>query len=169
MDEHYEHYKKKTNIPYDFSILEDEDKFDPEVWGPHYWIFLHTVSYTYPLHPTAVTKRKYYDLINNFSLFIPNQKIGNDFNKLLDNFPVTPYLVNRDSFIRWVHFIHNRINRILDKEEITLYEALDTYKALYKPKQVKLSERYNLHKDYIIGGITLVCFIFIIYVYNKYE
>jgi hypothetical protein len=165
MDDHYNEYIKNTHIPSDFSILE-EDKFDPAVWGPHYWFFLHTVSHTYPLYPNSVTKRKYYDLIQNMALFIPNEKIGNDYNKLLDNYPVTPYLANRDSFIRWVHFIHNRINKLLDKEEITLFEALDNYRSLYKSKQVKLSEKYNIRKEYILGSFTIICIIFIIYLYN---
>ena len=70
MDEYYDDYKRKTYIPSDFSILEEE-KFDPEVWGPHYWFFLHTVSHTYPLHPNSVTKRKYYDLIKKPAITIP--------------------------------------------------------------------------------------------------
>lgn len=165
MDDYYNENIRKTHIPSDFSILEEE-KFRPEVWGPHYWFFLHTVSHTYPLHPNSVTKRKYYDLIQNMALFIPNEKIGNDYNKLLDNYPVTPYLANRDSFIRWVHFIHNRMNKILDKEEITLFESLDNYRSLYKSKQVKLSEKYNIRKEYILGGFTVICIILIIYLYN---
>lgn len=165
MDEHYNAYIKNTEIPSDFSILEHE-KFDPIVWGPHYWFFLHTISYTYPLYPNEVTKRKYYDLIQNMPLFIPNAKIGNTFSQILDNFPVEPYLVNRDSFIRWMHFIHNRINRLLDKEEITLYESFDDYKSLYKPKPVKLSERYHIRKEYIIGAFTILCCILIVYFYN---
>ena len=35
--------------------------FDPEIWGPHYWFFLHTVSESYPLTPNETTKKKYYD------------------------------------------------------------------------------------------------------------
>ena len=31
--------------------------FEPEIWGPHYWFFLHTVAESYPLHPTSVTKK----------------------------------------------------------------------------------------------------------------
>ena len=165
MDEQYDSYTKNTNLPSDFSVLEHE-KFDPSVWGPHYWFFLHTVSHTYPLYPTEVTKRKYYDLIQNMPLFIPNEKIGNDFSKLLDNYPITPYLVNRDSFIRWIHFIHNRINRKLDKEELTLFEALDDYRALYKPRPLKISEKLNIQKEYIIGFFTVLCIILIIYLYK---
>jgi hypothetical protein len=164
MEEQHEDYIKRTTIPATFTML-DSEKFAPEVWGPHYWFFLQTIAHTYPLTPNAVTKRKYYDLIQNMPLFIPNPEIGDNFIALLDRYPITPYLDNRDSLIRWIHFIHNRINRILGKEEITLFEALDDYKASYRPKQVKLSERFHLRKEYVIAFFTVLCFIFIILIY----
>ena len=165
MDDLYDQNKLHTYLPEDFSIL-NKEKFNPEVWGPHYWFFLHTVALTYPIYPNPTTKRKYYDLITNLPLFIPNERIGNIFSKLLDNYPITPYLDYKDSFVRWMHFIHNRINRILGKEELTLYEALDDYKEKYKPKQIKLSEKLRLKKEYIIGGFTFFIIILIMYLYN---
>ena len=44
---------------------------DPNIWGPHYWFFLHTIAMSYPIHPNAVTKKKYYDFVQNIPLFIP--------------------------------------------------------------------------------------------------
>jgi hypothetical protein len=44
---------------------------DPKVWGPHYWFFLHTLAMTYPHHPNAVTKKKYYEFVQNLPLFLP--------------------------------------------------------------------------------------------------
>jgi len=41
--------------------------FEPDVWGPHYWFFLHTIAHSYPESPNAVTKRKYYDLIQKYA------------------------------------------------------------------------------------------------------
>ena len=164
MDEKHEDYVNRTKIPESFTMM-DSENFEPEIWGPHYWFFLHTVAQTYPETPNSVTKRKYYDFIQNLPLFIPNPEIGNYFISLLDRYPITPYLDNRDSFIRWMHFIHNRINRILGKEEITLFESLDDYKSLYKPKPIKISERFNIRKEYVIGFITIICFIFIILLY----
>lgn len=164
MEDQHEDYIKRTTIPASFTML-DSAKFAPEVWGPYYWFFLQTIAHTYPLTPNSVTKRKYYDLIQNLPLFIPNSEIGNRFISLLDRYPVSPYLDNRDSFIRWIHFIHNRINRLLGKEELTLFEALDEYKALYRPKQIQLSQRYNLRKEYVIAFFTVVCFIFILMLY----
>ena len=113
--------------------------FDPNVWGPHYWFFLHTIGYSYPELPNEVTKRKYYDLITNMPLFIPDSDIGDKFSRMIDRYPVTPYLDNRDSFVRWVHFVHNKINVQLGKEELSLPMALEKYRAEYKPRPFVLS------------------------------
>ena len=140
--------------------------FDPDVWGPHYWFFLHTVAESYPKHPNDVTKRKYYDFIQNMPLFIPIEEMGNKFSEMLDRYPVSPYLDNRDSFVRWVHFIHNKFNVLLGKREITLPQALDNYRNEYKPKPVYLSEKLNLKKHYIHLAVILAC-VFLIYVYYE--
>jgi hypothetical protein len=96
-------------------------------WGPHYWLFLHACAYNYPNNPNSITKRKYYDLIQNMPLFIPDEEMGNRFAALLDNYPVSPYLDCRESFIIWMHFIHNKINVILGKPTVSLYSSLDDY------------------------------------------
>ena len=121
--------------------------FNPDVWGPHYWFFLHTIAESYPKNPNDVTKRKYYDLIQNIPLFIPIQEMGNKFSEMLDKYPVSPYLDNRDSFVRWMHFIHNKFNVLLGKEEMSLPMALEKYRSEYKPKPVYISEKLNLKKQ----------------------
>ena len=87
-------------------------EFDPTVWGPHYWFFMHTIAHSYPTHPNEVTKRKYYDTIQNMPLFIPVADVGDRFSQLLDKYPVSPYLGSRESFVRWVHFIHNKLSYV---------------------------------------------------------
>ena len=140
--------------------------FEPEVWGPHYWFFLHTVSESYPLRPTSVTKKKYYDLLINFPLFIPNQDIGDKFSQLLDKYPMSPYLDSRESFVRWVHFIHNKLNIQLGKEELSMPISLENYRNLYKPKKILLRETI-LTRKHIIHFIFIVLLLFIIYLLYK--
>lgn len=140
--------------------------FNPEVWGPHYWFFLHTIAESYPKTPNEVTKKKYYDLIQNIPLFIPIEEMGNKFSEMLDKYPVSPYLDNRDSFVRWMHFIHNKFNVMLGKEEISLPTALDKYRNKYKPKPVYISEKLNLNKHYIHLALILIC-VFLIYIYYE--
>ena len=100
-------------------------------------------------------------LFRIYRFLIPNPEIGDKFSGLLDQFPVSPYLDSRDSFIRWVHFMHNKINKILEKPEISLFAALDNYRAKYRPKQIKMSERFHLKQEFIIAFFTVMCFILI--------
>jgi hypothetical protein len=141
-------------------------KYNPEVWGPHYWFFLHTIAYSYPLFPNTVTKRKYYDLIQNLPLFIPNTEIANNFSNMLDKYPVTPYLDNRDSFKKWMHFIHNKINVLLGKDEISFDKAEEIYEKSYLPKKLLLSEKFHLQKHHIYLIFTIISF-FLIYIFYK--
>jgi|TARA_B100000902_G_C27321589_1_gene925071 hypothetical protein len=142
------------------------NNFDPDVWGPHYWFFLHTIAESYPEHPNETIKRKYYDLIQNMPIFIPVIEIGNKFSNLLDKYPITPYLCSRESFVRWVHFIHNKINVLLNKKEISLPDALQKYRSNYKSKKVHLVEKINNKKHYIYAFLIILLILFI---YQYYE
>ena len=140
---------------------------DPKIWGPHYWFFLHTVAMTYPHHPNAVTKKKYYEFIQNLPLFIPVEEISKEFEKMIDKYPITPYLDNRDSFVRWVHFIHNKINEKLEKPQISLNDFFVKYYNEYKSQNEKLAEYYKLREKLVYGGILVSILGAIYYLYDK--
>ena len=83
----------------------------------------------------GLRKKKYYELIQNLPIFIPISPIGKNFIKLLDKYPVTPYLDKRKDFIRWVHFIFNHISEQLNEPKEDFYESLEKYYEQYKPKE----------------------------------
>lgn len=104
---------------------------EPTVWGCHFWFVLHTIAYTYPLSVTSITKKKYYDFIQNIPLFLPNEDIGDKFSELLNTYPVTPYLDCRESFMRWMNFIHNKINISLGKPKVPFQDSIEEYRNIY--------------------------------------
>ena len=140
---------------------------DPKIWGPHYWFFIHTAAMTYPIRPNAVTKKKYYEFIQNLPLFIPVESMSGEFSKLIDKYPVTPYLDNRESLIRWTHFIHNKINQKLEKPQISLSDFYIKYYEEYKSQNIKLVEYYKLREKAIFCGIVLTISGTIYYLYDK--
>ena len=144
-----------------------EKSFDPTVWGPHYWFFLMTLAVSYPLKANETTKKKYYDFITNLPLFIPHPQIGNNFSKLLDKYPVSPYLEGKDSFLKWVHFIHNKVNIEVGKDEQTLTESLDIYYELYKPKEIIMREQIKYRKKLLFGVIIITLIGGGYYLYKK--
>ena len=138
--------------------------YDSLVWGPHYWFVIHTITHSYQDIPNAMTKRKYYDFIQNLPFFIPNTEMGDRFSRMLDKYPVTPYLDNRASFIKWGFFIHNKINVMLGKEERTFEESEEAYMSHYKSKPIYLAEKLNIKKHYLYFAIIVMC-ILVIYIY----
>ena len=138
------------------------------VWGPHYWFVLQTISMTYPEHPNDITKKKYYQLIQNLPIFIPNKKIGKDFEKLLNEFPISPYLSSRLSFMKWVHFVHNKINKKIGKKEINFFKGLEKYYSHYIPEKTQKSLKYNKQRLYTSLFIGLCIIIYLSYKY-KYQ
>jgi len=140
---------------------------NPKVWGPHYWFVLHTIALTYPLKPNETVKKKYYDFIENLPIFIPIENIGNYFSELLDKYPVTPYLDSRESFIKWVYFIHNTINKSLGYEELTLSESLEKYYKNYENSEKEFKINNNRREQYIYFGILLILIVITISVYKK--
>ena len=135
---------------------------DAKVWGPHYWFFLHTIAMSYPHRPNTITKKKYYDFIQNIPMFIPTEQMATNFSKLLDEYPVTPYLDSRDAFIRWMHFIHNKINEQLEVPKISLSKFYKDYYEEYKPRDIKQREYYK-RKGQILYFVILLIIVGTIY------
>ena len=133
-----------------------------KIWGPYYWFVLMTIAVSYPPKPNNITKKKYYEFIHNFPLFIPDENISEKFAKLLDKYPVTPYLDSREMFTRWVHFIHNRINVILGKKQISLGNALKKYHDHFKENEEVVVHLFKWKKIYTYG-ITILFLIFLCY------
>ena len=140
---------------------------DPKVWGPHYWFFLHTVAMTYPHHPNAVTKKKYYEFIQNLPLFVPVEHISKELEQLIDQYPITPYLDNRDSFVRWMHFVHNKINEKLEKPVLSLNDFFVEYYNAYKSRDQQLAEYARLKSKLVYTVILAFLVGGGIYLYGK--
>jgi hypothetical protein len=141
---------------------------NPKVWGPHYWFTLHTIALTYPEKPNETVKKEYYDFIQNLPLFIPIENMGNFFSNLLDTYPVTPYLDSRESFIKWMYFIHNRVNKELDYKQLSLSESLEEYYKNYtRYNTTNKSNSIIIKKEYISFLIIIILFFLAIYYYKK--
>ena len=140
---------------------------DPSVWGPHYWFFLHTLAMTYPHRPNSVTKKKYYEFIQNLPLFLPVEQISGEFSKIIEKYPIMPYLDNRDSFVRWMHFIHNKINEKLEKPQISLNDFFVKYYDEYKTPDEKQSQYNKIKEKIVYFGIIIGISLAIYYLYDK--
>ena len=135
-----------------------EQTFTPDVWGPHYWFFLHTIAHSYPQSPSKTMKKKYYNLYQDFPLFIPSVAVGNQFAKMVDKYPVSPYLSSRTQLVRWTNFIHNKVNALLEKEQLSNASATESYwenYAVTAPIPKSNMSFYLLTAVILIGGLGM--------------
>tara|TARA_B110001454_G_scaffold218686_1_gene247450 strand:+ start:4800 stop:5231 length:432 start_codon:yes stop_codon:yes gene_type:complete len=137
------------------------------IWLPNLKFTLQTIAITYPAHPNDVSKRKYYDLIQNLPVFFPFDPIGKNFLSLLDKYPVTPYLSSRMSFMKWIHFIFNKIHEQLDQPIDEFYDSLEKYYDQYKPKEIRNREIIKTRKKYIQFATASIIILVIVYFYKK--
>ena len=140
---------------------------DATVWGPHYWFFLHTAAMTYPLTPNDGVKKKFYEFIQNMPLFIPDTAMANGFQRMIDTYPLTPYLDSRDSLVRWTHFIHNKMNKRLGQKQVSITKFYEEYHAQYKPRDVKYVEYAKTKRNVLYAAIVGALFCGIVYLNSR--
>ena len=140
---------------------------NPNIWLPNLKFTLQTIAITYPSHPNDVSKKKYYDLIQNLPVFFPFNPMGKNFLDLLDKYPVTPYLSSRMSFMKWIHFIFNKIHEQLDQPIDEFYDSLEKYYDQYKPKEIRNREIIKTRKKFIQFATASIIILVIVYFYKK--
>ena len=127
-----------------------EESFDPAIWGPHFWFFLHTIARSYPAAPSDTMRKKYYNFYQDLPVFLPVQSIGNSFAKLMDKYPVSPYLTSRVELIKWTNYIHNRVNATLLKEQVPFDDSTRLYWSAYAKGSPVQKKSSNLH--YVVAA-----------------
>lgn len=87
------------------------------VWGPSQWHFLHTMSFNYPVEPTAADKKNYKDYILSLRSILPCKYCRLNLTNNLKANPITSAdMKNRDSFSRYVYKLHETVNKMLKKK-----------------------------------------------------
>jgi hypothetical protein len=140
---------------------------EPKVWVPYYSFVLTTIAIEYPETANEITRKKYYELISNLPIFMPKGEISRAFIKMLDQYPVSPYLDTRHSFMKWTHFIQNKIYELCDLPEKTTAESMQEYYDLYKPKEVIMKEHYKKKEKYLFGVAIVLLILSGLYLYRK--
>ena len=143
------------------------ESLNPEIWGPHYWFFLRTIVLTYPKYPNSITKKKYYTFFQNLTLFIPNKEISNNYEKLLNIYPLNPYLNNRESLCKWLWFINNKINENLGKPQVSIDNFYINYYNLYITNN-KLNDKIFKTYKKIFYFILILSFIGLSYYFLNF-
>jgi hypothetical protein len=132
---------------------------NPKFWGPHGWIFLHTVTMNYPKEPTNEDKTLYRNFFSSLKRVLPCEKCAHHYKQHIVDEPIDPALDSRDSLVRWLIKIHNKVNEDLGYPHYTYEQVIEEYK--YKIMNMDRDE--TLIYKVIIGALIM----FILYKHFK--
>jgi hypothetical protein len=114
-----------TPTPYEEKDYDSNDGMLTTVWGPGIWHYLHTMSFNYPVNPTASDKRHYRDFVLELQYVLPCGKCRKN---LIKNFKKRPLNISdmksRETFSRYIYELHETVNRMLGKKSGLTYDKV---------------------------------------------
>lgn len=113
---------------------------EPHIWGKHAWIFLHSVTMTYPDDPSNEDKKIYKNFFESLDKILPCIICRVNYKKHINNVPIDNFLHSRRSIVEWLINIHNQTNTMLNKPTIEYDEVINNFKKLYKKDNINGEE-----------------------------
>ena len=87
------------------------------VWGPPMWHFLHTMSFNYPINPTAEDKKHYSNFIYDLRYVLPCKYCRINLTSNLKANPLLDcHLKSRETFSKFIYRLHEIVNKRLGKK-----------------------------------------------------
>ena len=140
------------------------------IWGPHLWFTLHTMSFNYPLKPTEKDKDEYKTFFINLQNVIPCSVCKKNYIRHLNEHPIKDYLNTRKFLVYWVIDMHNMVNAEIGKKILSYDIVIKKYEDVYKKKIIlnensketinNLSNKINYNN--LINGIFFIFILLLI-------
>jgi Erv1 / Alr family len=117
------HHRRTKKNTYSKEDYESNNGMLTTVWGPGTWHLLHTISFNYPVHPTAENKRHYMDFVKNLENVLPCGKCRKNLKKNFQKLPLRMSdMASRHTFSLYIYRFHELINKMLGKKSGLSYE-----------------------------------------------
>lgn len=102
--------------------------YDPMLWGPPGWKFLHFVSFCYPNRPTRKHKRQFSDFFASIGNVLPCKTCRMHYQRGLraairDSHGHFDFLESRETLAKWLIDLHNAVNANNSKPPVE-YETI---------------------------------------------
>ena len=122
----------------------------PEIWGPSTWVFLHSITLNYPDNPTDEDKHNITSFFEYIGKVLPCDRCKVNFRSHLEKNPISDQVVsNKKNLVLWLIDIHNSVNRMNNKPELSHKDAL-----------TKIITQYDCDNRYMIWtAIFLLIFV----------
>ena len=114
-------------------MLNNNQGITPKIWGPHAWVFLHSMTFNYPENPTVKEMEQYKTFFMTLADTLPCEECKESYKKFIST-GITKLdsnaLKNRDSLTKWLYYIHEAVNSKLGVNYgVSFKDVVDKYEA----------------------------------------
>jgi hypothetical protein len=120
---------------------------EPNIWGKHAWIFLHSVSMNYPDNPTNDDRKNYKNFFENLRFILPCEVCKKHYSKHIQSKPIEHSLHSKKKLVEWVIEVHNQVNISLNKPTMSYDQVIDLYKKIYNNSTYSDKIKINLDNN----------------------
>lgn len=139
---------KKT--PFKEDHYNSNDGMLTTIWGPSMWHSLHTMSFNYPVYPTAEQKKQYREFILNLQHVLPCGKCRKNLKKNFKKLPLNMSdMESRATFSLYVYRLHEVINKMLHKKSGLSYEDVRERYEHFRSRCTKSLDEFIKNKESI--------------------
>ena len=128
------------------------------IWGPTLWHSLHTISFNYPVEPTTVQKKDYYNFFLSLENVLPCGKCRTNFKQNIIDVPFSMDIMEtRYTFSKYIYDLHEHINKMLHKKSGLTYEMV---RDRYEMFRARCNEKSALEENGCVqplAGIKTKC------------
>lgn len=101
---------------------------NPKIWGPSTWIFLHSISFSYPEKPTKKDKKNYKNFLISLQYVLPCNKCSEHYEKFIKQNSLDNALESQNNLVKYIIKLHNHINqKYKNKSKLTITEAKNSF------------------------------------------
>jgi len=132
--------------------MNENNGFSSNIFGPPLWLFLHIISFNYPINPTIDDKNNYRNFIINLQNVLPCKTCRENLTKNFKQLPLTMKdMESRETFSKYIYNLHNVINKMLHKRiQITYDEVKNKYEDYRAKCDVKKKTVKNKHVGCVV-------------------
>ena len=142
---------------------------NPKIWGQAGWIFLHSITFSYPVNPDENDRNRMKNFFLNVQYILPCERCQNNYHRHLQELPLNDFVLStRKNLIEWLINIRNKSNNELGKPNLTLKDVIFQLESgsLSSEKKEALI-KFDTSKLVIILLIVIVILLIIYYKYLK--
>ena len=100
-----------------------------KIWGPHMWFSLHSITFTYPFHPSDEDKDMIIHFFKSLKYILPCITCQLNYANNLKELPIRAN--SRKELVHWLIELHNMVNVETGKEIMPPETAIKHYEKIY--------------------------------------